>query len=338
MKKIKVAVIGTGTMGKIHAQIYAESEKAELIYVCDLIEERAKELAKKCSCSYTTKIKKIASDLEIKAVSITTPDFAHREIALEMIEAGKDILVEKPLATSVRDAQDIVNAARKKGVKLMVDFQNRWNPLFIQAKQTIDQGEIGKPVMGYARLSNPLSVPLKMLPWASKSGPEWFLFPHTIDLMRWLINKEPEEVYATGKKGILKEKGIDVYDAIQAMVKFEDGSFVSFETSWILPDSWPTLLDFKLMLLGSKGRIGIEGDRQGIDIATDKLNWPFVLGLQHAYGRSFGFFKEPIIHFVDSLYEDKAPMCSGEDGLVVTRVIEAIVKSIQEKKVIEIEG
>ena len=189
MKKIKVAVGGAGIMGKIHAQSYAESEKAELIYVCDLIEEMAKELAKKFNCSYTTKIEEIASDPEIKAVSITTPDFAHREIALDMIEAGKDILVEKPLATSVKDAQDIVNAARKKGVKLMVDFQNRWNPLFIQAKQTVAQGEIGKPMMGYARLSNPLSVPLKMLPWASKSGPEWFLFPHTIDLMRWLINK-----------------------------------------------------------------------------------------------------------------------------------------------------
>ncbi len=219
----------------------------------------------------------------------------------------------------------------------MVDFQNRWNPLFIQAKQTIAQGDIGKPVMGYARLSNPLSVPLKMVPWASKSGPEWFLFPHIIDLMRWLIDKEPKEVYATGRKGILKEKGINVYDAIQALVRFEDESFVTFETSWILPDSWPSLVDFKLMLLGSEGRIGIEGDHQGIDIATDRLNWPFILGLQHAHGKSFGYFKEPIIHFVDSLYKDKEPMCSGEDGLIATRVIEAIVRSIQEKKVIKIE-
>jgi len=337
MEKIKVAVIGAGIMGKIHAQSYAESEKAELIYICDLRKERAKELAKKFNCSYVSQPEEIANNSKVKAVSITTPDFAHREIALKMIEAGKDILVEKPLATSVKDAQDIVNATRKKGVKLMVDFQNRWNPLFIQAKQTIDQGDIGKPVMGYARLSNPLSVPLKMLGWASKSGPEWFLFPHTIDLMRWLINKEPQEVYATGKKGILKEKGIDVYDAIQALVKFEDGSFVTFETSWVLPDSWSSLVDFKLMLLGSKGRIGIEADQQGIDITTNRLNWPFVLGLQHAYGKSFGFFKEPIIHFVDSLYEGKAPMCSGEDGLIVTRVIEGIVRSIQEKRVIKIE-
>jgi len=332
MKKMKVAVIGAGIMGKIHAQIYAESDKTELIYVCDLTEERAKELAKKCNCNYTTKSQKIADDPEIRAVSITTPDFAHREIALQMIEARKDILVEKPLATSVKDAQDIVNAAGKKGVKLMVDFQNRWNPLFIQAKQTIAQGKIGKPVMGYARLSNPLSVPLKMLSWASESGPEWFLFPHIVDLIRWLISKEPEEVYATGKKGILQEKGINAYDAIQALVKFEDGSFVTFETSWILPDSWPSLVDFKLMLLGSKGRISIEGDRQGIDVATDKLHWPFVLGLQCAYGKSFGFFKEPIIHFVDSLYENKESMCSGEDGLIVTKVIEAIVRSIQEKR------
>jgi len=337
MKKIKAAVVGTGIMGKIHAQSYAESGKAKLICVCDLVEEKAKELADKFNCRYTTKIEEIASDSKIKAVSITTPDFAHREAALQMIEAGKDVLIEKPLATSVKDAQDIVNAAKKKGIKLMIDFQNRWNPLLIQTKQTIEKGEVGSPVMGYARLSNPLSVPLKMLSWASKSGPEWFLFPHTIDLVRWLINKEPEEVYATGKKGILKERGIDVYDAIQALVKFEDGVFVTFETSWILPDSWPSLIDFELMLLGSRGRIGIKADEQGMDISTDKFSRPFISGFQYAYGKNFGFFKEPIIHFIDCLCENEEPMCSGEDGLIVTKVIEAIVRSIKEKKVIKIE-
>lgn len=338
MEKIKVAIVGAGILGKIHAQAYAESEKAELVYICDVVKEKAKELAKQYNCDYTIENQKIAGDPKIKAVSVATPDFAHREVTLKMIEAGKDVLVEKPLATSLEDAQEIVKAAARKKVKLMVDFQNRWNPLFVQAKQTISKGEIGTPVMAYARLSNPLSVPLEMLSWASKSGPEWFLLPHTVDLVHWLLEKKPMEVYATGKKGVLKNRGIDVYDAIQALVRFEDDSFVTFETSWILPNSWPTLVDFKLMLLGTKGRIGVEGDRQGIDIATGKFSWPFVLGLQYTYGKNLGFFKEPILHFVDCILKNKTPMCSGAHGLATTRVIEAIIRSIEEKMVVKIES
>jgi len=336
MAKIKVAVVGMGIMGKLHSQAYSEYERSELTLVCDLNERRARESGKEFNCGWTTDIKKIANDPEIRAVSITTPDFAHTEIALLMIEAGKDILIEKPLTTSAKEAYEIVERAEKSKAKVMVDFQNRWSPIFLQAKKTMEEGKIGKLVMGYARLSNTLFVPLKMLSWASKSGPEWFLFPHIIDLAQWLTGKEIKEVYATGSKAVLKNKGIDAYDAVQALVKFEEGSFFTFETSWILPEAWPGLIDFKFMLLGSKGRIGIDGDRQGIDITSDKLNWPFVLGSQNSYGKSFGYFREPIIHFVDCVYENKEPVCTAEDGLRVTRAIEAIRKSIEEKKVIEL--
>lgn len=336
MAKIKVAVVGMGIMGKLHSQVYNEYEKSELTLICDLDEKRAKESGKEFNCDWTTNIKKIANDPKIKAVSITTPDFAHTEIALLMIKAGKDILIEKPLTTSFKEACQITEEAKKRGVKVMVDFQNRWSPIFLQAKKTIEEGKIGNSVMGYARLSNTLFVPLKMLSWASKSGPEWFLFPHIIDLAQWLTGKEIEEIYATGSKGVLRNKGIDAYDAIQTLAKFKDGTFFTFETSWILPEVWPSLIDFKFMLLGSKGRIGIEGDRQGIDITTNKLNWPFVLGPQDAYGKSFGYFREPIIHFIDCVCEDKEPVCTAEDGLRVTRVIEAIRKSIERKKVIKI--
>lgn len=336
MAKVKVAVVGLGIIGKLHSQVYNQYDKSELVLVCDIDKKRAREAAEEFNCSWTTDVRRIAHDSKIKAVSIATPDFAHTEIALLMIKAGKDVLIEKPLTTSTEEAYEIVEEAKKRKVKIMVDFQNRWSPIFLQAKKTMEEKKIGSAVMGYARLSNTLFVPLRMLSWASKSGPEWFLFPHIIDLACWILGKEIKEVYATGKREVLKKKGIDTYDAIQALAKFEDGTFFTFETSWILPESWPSLIDFKFMLLGSKGRIGIEGDRQGIDIASDKLHWPFVLGSQKAWGKFFGYFKEPIIHFVDCAGEDKEPLCGGEDGLRVTRVIEAIRNSIEEKRIIKI--
>lgn len=336
VEKIKVAVIGAGLIGDVHARAYSESEKSELVVVCDINEERAKKLAEKYHCSYTTEIHDLSKNPEMKAVSVTTPDFAHYKVVMEMIEAGKDVLCEKPLAMKVEEAMQMVEKAKEKKVRLMVDFQNRWSPLFLEAKKQIREGNFGKLVVGYGRLSNTLFVPTKMLSWAGQTGPQWFLFPHLIDMVRWLLNEEVEEVYALGQKGLLKEKGLDIYDAIQAMVKFKSG-FVTFETSWVLPESWPSLIDFKIDLLGTKSRIGIKGDHQGIDIAGEKFSYPFVLSEQNAFGKTIGFSYEPILHFIDCILNNRMPEVSGEDGLVITKIIAAIERSIIEKKAVKTE-
>jgi len=322
-------------MGEIHAQTYFDYEGSELICVCDLNEERAKDVATKYHCEYVTDIEKLAENPMIRGVSIVTPDFVHTEPALKMIEAGKHVLIEKPMTTDVKEARRIVDAAERMEVKVMVDFQNRWNPIFASAKKAISQGKIGKPIMGYARLSNPLQIPLKMLSWASRSGPEWFLLPHILDLVAWFVEEKPTEVYAGGTRGVLEEKGVAAYDSIQAMVKFER-FFATFETSWILPDSWPSVVDFKLMLLGSRGRMSADGDRQGMDIAANNYNWPFVLGIHEIYGKRLGFFREPIIHFVECVLKNEEPACTGEDGLIVTATIEAALRSMKEGRKVSV--
>ena len=120
----------------------------------------------------------------------------------------------------------------------MVDFHARWHPLFMGAKGYVERGELGAPVMAYARLSDTIYVPTEMLTWSGQSGPEWFLFPHTMDVVRWLFGREPIEVYAKGYRGVLEAKGIACWDAIQAMVEFEGRAFCTFETSWIVPNSY----------------------------------------------------------------------------------------------------
>lgn len=212
MKRLNVAVIGAGILGEIHAETYAQYDKSELLWVCDLCKDRSEKIAAKFNCKSTTDYMEIANDKNIQVVNIATLDFAHTKIALQMIKSGKDLLIEKPLTADVAEAESIVNEAKKANVKVMVDFQNRWSPTFSQIKKSIENREIRKPVMGYIRPSNPYWVPMKIITWGSKSGPQWFLFPHIIDLMRWFIGQEASLVYAVGTKGILKEKGIDAYE------------------------------------------------------------------------------------------------------------------------------
>ena len=141
MGRIGCAVIGFGVMGELHARVYASSPGTELIGVCDLKKSRAQEIARAYGARiYETDYKKLLERTDVKVVSIVTPDFAHTEIARDSANAGKHILVEKPLATSVDECEEIISVAKKNKVKLMLDFHNHWNPSFFLAQQAIEKG------------------------------------------------------------------------------------------------------------------------------------------------------------------------------------------------------
>ena len=113
MKKVKCAVVGTGIFGEIHVHTYSTYEKAELLMICDLNEKRATEISKKYGVRYTTDYNEIAENDEIEAVSVATPDFAHKDIVVKMLENGKHVLVEKPISDNMKDAEKMVKKAKK---------------------------------------------------------------------------------------------------------------------------------------------------------------------------------------------------------------------------------
>jgi predicted dehydrogenase len=326
-QRVRVGVVGAGLHGEMHLEAYKTSDRCDLAGICDLDADRAQRMAEKYGCDWTTDIAELAAMVD--GASIATPDFAHLEPALALIGAGKHVLMEKPLTTNVADGERLVAAAREAGVKLMVNFSNRWNPKFLAARAAVSNGRMGEFVMGYSRLSNTISVPTGMLAWATQSGPEWFLFPHTIDVVRWVVGQEITRVYATGRKGTLAAQGIDAYDAIQAIVHFEHGAFVTFETCWIIPNSWPSVVDSTMTLFGTDGRMEIDQNDQGITLASDHYQTGAPYGKYDRYGMPQGFYLEGIWHFVDCLADDLDPLVTGRDGLAVTRAIAAIRESIE---------
>ncbi|MFA5858976.1 MAG: Gfo/Idh/MocA family oxidoreductase [Elusimicrobiota bacterium] len=336
MAKLKAAVIGTGIFGENHVDAYASDPRISGVLVCDLDAKRAKAVAKKYGCEYTTSSKDVAADPDIKIVSIVTPDFAHRDLAIQMANAGKNVLIEKPLATSVKDAKDIILAVKKNGVKMMVDFHNRWNTPVYNARRQVDHGDLGRPVMAYAKLSDRIEVATKWFKWSAKSGPHWFLFPHLADLVCWLMKDKVVSVYASGVKNVLKSKGIDTYDAVQAIIKFEH-SFATIESSWILPPAWPNLCEFAVSLHGTKGRVEIDLSDQCYRVADSKsYSRPFIIGKESIHGETVGFVPLPIKHFITCVIENKTPVVSPEDALLNVKILEAIVKSLSTGKVVKV--
>ena len=282
-------------------------------------------MAEKYGGDWTTNVAELVAAVD--AASVATPDFAHLAPALALLTAGKHVLLEKPLTTDVAEGERLVAAASERGLKLMVNFSQRWNPKFLAARDAMSSGRLGEFVMGYARLSNTISVPTGMLAWAAQSGPEWFLFPHTVDVVRWIVGSEATRVYAAGRKGALTALGIDAYDAIQAVVHFGE-AFVTFETCWVIPNSWPSVIDSTMTLYGDAGRMEIDHNDQGMTLASDGFDIGAPYGKYDSYGAPRGFYLEGIRHFVDCLVDDREPMVTGEDGLAVTKVIAAIRESI----------
>lgn len=334
MTNVKVGIIGAGIWGTNHALALTTHPRCTVVMICDRDEGRARQAGERFGCAWTTSLEELANG-DVDAVTIATPDHLHREPAVAMLREGKHVLVEKPLATTVADGLAMVEAADDAGVHLMVDFHARWHPLFMGAKRYVERGDLGAPVMAYARLSDTLHVPTEMLSWSGRSGPEWFLLPHTMDLVRWLFGRNPVEVFAKGYRGVLDAKGIPCWDAIQALVEFEGRAFCTFETSWIVPDTYTNVVDNRLSLYGEKGGLEVRNE-PNLWVFTDRFHTPFSSESVTRYGKVWGFQYESIRYFIDCIADGATPEVTGRDGLVVTAMIEATLKSLAEKRPVRI--
>ncbi len=316
--------------GEVHAAAYRSHPEAELVTVCDVREERASRLALKYGVgSSCTDWREVASDRAIQGVSIVTPDFAHTEIAVALARAGKHLLVEKPLATTVEECERIIAAVERANVKLMVDFHNRWSPPFHEAHRALRSGETGAAKFVRLWMANTTLVPFKMLSWAARSSSLWFLGSHTIDLVCWLIGEWPVRVYAVAPRGVLQSGGLDMPDFFHYLLEFPGGAVGSVHNSWIMPESNPTICELKCEIVGEKASVNIDTLSSGVLEIADAKGHRYQDVLSHfdVQGRPGGFAIESIRHFADCVIQDKQPLVSGEAGLEVTRAACAIERS-----------
>jgi predicted dehydrogenase len=339
MPQKRFAIIGVGLFGEMHARAYTSHPEAELAVVCDLNADRAREVAAKYQVpKHTTDWREVVADKSLDAVSVATPDFAHTEIAVAAAKAGKHLLIEKPLATTVAEGEQIVAAAKAAGVKVMVDFHNRWNPVFHEAHRRVRSGDIGSPRFVYYRLSNTTYVPLRMLSWASKSSVLWFLGSHAIDMTCWLIGEWPRRVYSVSRREVLKGLGVDTPDLFQSTLEFPGGAVASIENVWFLPETSPNVVDVKCEFVGSKETMYLNTSSHGAFTihGGEGVKYADVMGAPLVHGKFYGFQIESIRHFADCVAHDKDPLVPGEVGLEVTRVACAIEQSAATGQPVEV--
>ncbi|MBV8915493.1 MAG: Gfo/Idh/MocA family oxidoreductase [Acetobacteraceae bacterium] len=320
------ALVGAGLFGERHAQAYARHPNAAFVAVCDLDADRARAVAERYGAArHTTELGNLLEDPTIDAVSVATPDHAHRAVAVACAETGKHLLVEKPLATTLADAEAIVAAAERAGITLMVDFHNRLNPPMVAAHDAVARGEIGRPVYVYARLSNTIAVPEDMLRWSGQSSALWFLGSHMADVVGWILQDRPERAYVVSRDGLLKARGIDAPDLHVATVEYAGGAVAVFEHAWILPRTHSTVKDLKLEILGSEGALYVDGSHNRTMELYSSAKASFPDMLVPPFGpRLTGFVLDAVAHFVDAITLGTPVLATGQDGLANTRLISAL--------------
>jgi predicted dehydrogenase len=337
---LNVAVIGSGIWGGQHSHVFHTLPNTNLMAICDLDEARASAMAKSHGAAHVFTDHKALLDLPgLDAVSIATPDFTHTPLIVDALAAGKHVLSEKPLATTVEEGEVIRKAAAASDCKLMVDFHNRVNPAIATAKDEIAKGSIGKTIHASGRLSNTTFVPLEMLAWANKSSALWFLGSHLIDALRFILGDDVVRVFSMRADGHLSAKGVDTADVHLSMLEFSKGTIVTIENSWVLSPDNPQIFDLAIELVGENGQILLNPSHSGAysEMTGSGLKYRDMFGVTPVgLGRIGGFVMESIARFVDAVQSDAPLLADIEDGLRVTRVIAAIETSAQTGKSIDI--
>lgn len=329
--KVKIGVIGLGIMGEQYTRIYQAHPMAEITAVCNRGQARLDEIGDKYGVKTRyTNYEDLLADRSVDAVCVATPDFAHYRPVKAALEAGKHVLCEKPFATDLSEADEMLRLSRgRPQQKLQVAFNHRWLSSYYHGFASIRRGEIGNPVAGYARKNDTIWVATEMIDWAAKTTPIHFLGAHDIDLMRWFFGSESVEVHAYGAKGVLLERGVDTYDLVQAQVKFENGAFATIESAWIYPNVFPTIVDSFVEVVGSSGHIHFDRKRESIEMSTEKqFTYPKVFLTAEIFGKLRGAFVECLSDFLDAILTDSEPKVTAYDGRQVTAVLDAVSRSL----------
>ena len=314
MKKLGVAVIGTGFWGRNHARVFKELEETELLAVCDINAERAKSVAKQFGVRAYTSIGKLLKRKDVEAVSNCVWSLNLAKETLKALKTGKHVLVEKPMATNVKQAEKLLEVAKEEGLHLTVGFLMRFIPGIQHMKNAIEDKTIGNLVCATAK---------RVSEWPERIGDVGVVKDtaiHDIDIIRYLFGEEPIAVYA--KTGSMKHKKFEDY--AQIMLTFEGGKSAFIESNWLTPYKTRTLV-----VTGSKALMKLDYITQELTIEDAKET------IQPRYP-----WQEPLKlelqHFANCILKKEKPLITGTDGLKALQIAEAALKSSATGRVVKL--
>ena len=331
---IGFGIIGAGQMGAVHAAAIDAVSEAQLIAVADVDAKRADILAGEHGLQYVfTDYNHLLALRNVDAVVIATPDQLHCEPAVASSNAGKHVLLEKPIATNLRDADRIIASSKAANVKLAIGHCSRYDTTHTAIKEQIETGSLGDVMSIYSKRHAFITEARRL---GGRVSVEQYLAVHDLDLMLWYLNDEVVRVTAEIVAGPVQNE-LGVHDICWTMFKTRRGAVGIVESGWVLPAKLGMGGDVRFEVVGSKGIAYGQVLPNTVAICNDD-GWQFP-DVQHwskLHGNLVGWYAEQVRCFVQSIERDEPPVATGDDGRRSLEVIIAARYSYQKNETVSL--
>jgi predicted dehydrogenase len=281
-KNLGIAVVGAGRIGTLRARLAAKHPSVGFLAISDINKSYAQALAEKTGADFHSDNNfAVIERPEVNAVFVSTPEGEHTAPVRRALELGKPVLCEKPIALSIKDADNVLETLKQTGGKLRIGYSRRYKECFLRAKEQMIHGRLGTVVGGLARVYNSRAQSFAILKRDPHATPVLDVLTYYVDLMCWFLEgNRPVEVVARGQHGIFKAAGYSAQDVTWALITFADGAVINLGIAYALPAKYPTQgQSDRVELLGTEGTMLIDDDHMDHLLYTEKgIPHPYVPG------------------------------------------------------------
>jgi predicted dehydrogenase len=326
--RIGVGVIGLGVMGAPFARILAGLPGVDLVGVADVAEQRANAIADELGCQAYASAASLLRASALEAVVVATPDAHHREPAVACLNAGKHVLVEKPLATSVADAAAIVEAAERHERVLRIAHVLRFDPAYQRARTAVAAGELGQLTHVFARRSTSASDAERL---AGRVSVVAYLGIHDIDALMWVVGSPIVSARAVAVRRGMAAPDLD--DAVVSTLRFANGAIGTLECSWLRPDGPAGVIGARMDVAGCDGVVEVTPYAPTVSVyraGTVESETPAYALDRGAHGQIAGIYRDEVLSFLAKVRGGDDAGATGLEGLAAVRVVEAIERSLRD--------
>ncbi len=327
-QKIRVGVIGVGSMGQNHARVYFYSDQAELVAVADSNPRFVQAVTQQYHTKGYIDYKEMIEREHLDAVSIAVPTSLHAEVAMFALRHKKHVLLEKPIASTEAEAQAIIDCAKEQGVKLMIGHIERFNTAIVELKQRLNRGDLGEIYKIDVQRIGPFPTRI------TDVGVVIDLSVHDLDIIEYLIEDEPVRVFAETQRKLHHS----CEDSVTALIRYRKGVLAVLNVNYLSPTKIR-----QLQIFGKKGMFSVNYLDQELYFYENKSfhsdNWESV---------SEGDIKKIIIQkreplhveieaFLNAILTDNEPPVRGEHGLDVLRTANCLLASAKQGTIINLD-
>ncbi len=331
---MRAGIIGVGSMGRNHARVYAEIPEVNLAAVSDVDEEALFRVSQMYKATPYHDYRDMLEKENLDVVTVAVPTRLHAQVAKDVIDAGVNLLVEKPITGDIASGLEVVNLAREKGVKLTVGHIERFNPAVIELKRRLQMGQLGRMFRISARRVGPFPRRINDV------GVVFDLATHELNMIEYLTDSWITSLYSQiGRKIHASHE-----DVMAALMTLRDGTLAAMDINWLTPTKVR-----ELTILGERGMFLLNyltQDLYFIENSEANGQWDELIAIMGvSEGRRVRYdirreepLRAEIRAFVQGVMDDQPPVISGEEALRTVAMAELLLRSGRENRVIHVEN